>query len=145
MRPTDDAIRFNKELEDALDQMTYEEILELVPFEFIRSTAKGFLAGIKGPKQYKKNNWMEIDLDPVKHVFPSLQRHVTSYQLQQLDTDTGISDNLCFLNARAAMLTVTHRQKYDKDLLRIGQFSDNKHYNGYMRYFPYLNKTNTEE
>ena len=62
--------------EEAFESLSKEDILKLVPWEFIELVAKGFYAGIVGPKAYSPNSWLNMGLNSTLDVLPSFLGHI---------------------------------------------------------------------
>lgn len=118
---------WEKALDQELDQMSDEEIISFQPPEFRRLVAKGFLAGMRGPKKYEKNSWLNLDLKASTDILPSFQNHIRAVEKSLRDKDTGIEASEIFVAARAVMyvyLKDQERRSYHKDRIKISKHKD---------------------
>lgn len=90
-------------LEEEIRNMSPSEMMDFIPEEVLRLIAKGFLAGMRGPKKYEKNNWMTLDLDAETDIWPSFHRHIRQWFDGGLDPDTGMQYVEPFIMARSIM------------------------------------------
>ncbi len=118
---------FEDMLEKTLDQMTEEDMISFQTPEFKRAAAKGFLAGMLGPKQYEKNSWLELVWDPDRDIVPSLMRHIDQTRIGGLDPDTGLPDTESFIAARAIMYVTMKSRDRKNGVLREYEDKDPRH------------------
>ena len=103
MEQTDQQKIFEQNLDEEVGRMSLPELLSFIPEEVLRLTAKGFLAGMRGPKSYEKNSWIDLNLS-VDQRIPSILRHISQLRSNDLDPDTGIKSIGAFVLANAVMI-----------------------------------------